>query len=266
MKYLHINHQASIKLVILIITAVIVPFIALPVSAQQPTDNSVMMQKLLEFHTKLAKQGNPESIAKLGTMYENGEGVHKDRNKAIKLYRLAADKGYRPAQQLLANILANKSNVSKRAYAPEILKVPTPKINTATDDAKQQKQIELQIKLEREKAAAAREELERLRQARIKEQEKQQHLLNEVEKVQQAQEELARERARAEAARRELEQLRKQQEEHLREQQELAKKQQQEKLKEEQEIQKQQSDTADNSTFSSDPCNTPAARFMSTCN
>jgi hypothetical protein len=270
MTYPRINRQSSIKLILLLVTGLCLLVFSISGIAEQTADddNNVMIKKLLEFHTKLAKQGNPESIAQLGIMYENGEGVPKDRNKAIKLYQLAVDKGYEPAQQLLANILDNKPNNSKGTSTLNTLRVPTPKKNTAKNNSDARKQEELRLKLEREKAAAeaARLELEQYRQEQIREQEKQQRLLNDVEEIQKAQEELARERAKAEAARRELEQLRKAQEEELRKQRELAKKRQEEKSKAQQEAQKEQSDTSENTTFSSDPCKTPAAKFMSSCN
>ena len=270
MKYRHIVNQLSVKLSgVLLVTGVVLTLFTVSVCTaadRDQTDNS-MIKKLLEFHTKMAKQGNLESIVKLGTMYERGEGVNKDRNKAIKLYKLAADQGYKPAQEMLANILSDKPNTSKRTYTIDTIRVPTQKNNSANREEETLKEKELQLKMEREKAASAREELEKLRQSQLEEQEKQRHLLEEVERVKQAQEALAQERAKAEAARLELERLRKQQEEALRKQQELAKKLQQQSPPGQQAETKQESgDTAEKSTFSSDPCNTPAAKFMSTCN
>ena len=247
------------------------PIFLLPGFAAEPnSDENAMIQKLLEFHTKLARQGNLESIVKLGVMYEKGEGVAKDRNKAIELYKMAADRGYQPAQELLDNIMSNKSNVNEHTNVLDTIKVPTQR-NTTSNKLTEDQQEELRIKLEQEKtaAAAARAELERLRQEQLVEQEKQRHMLEEMEKVQKAQEELAQERAKAEAARLELEQLRKQQEQDLLKQQQLAKKQQldtKEEKDKQKDGQKEQTGDAEKTTFSSDPCNTPAARFMSTCN
>jgi TPR repeat protein len=284
MIYLRFNHHLLAKLSILVITGIVLSVFILPDSnaaEQDQIDNTIlientMMKKLFELHTKLAKQGNLESIVKLGAMYEKGEGVAKDRNKAIILYKQAADKGYKPAKQLLANILSNKPNDNKRTnIIKSIKKVPARKNNAAKQKAETQRQKELQRKLERERAAAAaaRAELERLRQQKLEEQEKQQHLQAEVEKIEQAKEALAQERAKAEEARLELERVRKQHEEQLRKQQEqlkkqqeLAKKQQEQNLKEQGGKQAVQDQPEADTTFSSDPCNTPAAKFMSTCN
>lgn len=231
------------------------------------TDDS-MMKKLLEFHTKMAKQGNLESIVKLGTMYERGEGVSKDRNKAIKLYKLAADQGYKPAQEMLANILSNKPNTSKRTYTIDTIRVPIQKNNNSDREEEALKEKEIQLQLERERTQSAREELEKLRQSQQEELEKQRHLQDEVERVRKAQEALAQERAKAEAARLELERLRKMQEETLRKQQARTDQTSKQKTTEQQvDAKKEPSESTDEkTTFSSDPCNTPAARFMSTCN
>lgn len=284
MKYLRFNHLLLDKLPILAITVMALSVFILPVSnaaEQDDIDNvmlieNTMMKKLFELHTKLAKQGNVESIVKLGAMYEKGEGVAKDRNKAIILYKQAADKGYKPAKELLANLLSNKPNDNKRAkIIKAIKKVPARQNNNTGKETAAQKQKELQRKLERERAtaAAARAELERLRRQKLEEQKKQQRLQTEVEKVEQAKEALAKERAKAEEARLELERLRKEHEEQLRKQQEelkrqqeLAKKQQEQNRKEQTEKQKTPDNPEQDTTFSSDPCNTPAAKFMSTCN
>jgi TPR repeat protein len=271
MKYLHLNNQLSVRptvrLMGLAIAGVVLSVLAMTIASaadRGQTDNS-MLRKLVEFHTKMAKQGNLESIVKLGSMYERGEGVSKDRNKAIKLYKLAADQGYKPAQEMLANILANRPN-NKRTYTIDTIRVPVQKHKRKTQ-AELQKQRELKLKLEHQKAAnaAAHDELERLRQSQLEEQEKQRHLLDEVEKMQKAQQALAQERAKAEAARRELEKLRKMQEQALQKQKELAD-QQQNQPQQPQEQTQQKQETKKKSTFSSDPCKTPAAKFMSTCN
>jgi TPR repeat protein len=270
MKYVQIHNQRLIKLATFIVAGVVMSISALSVcdAADQDQTDSTMIRKLLEFHTKLAKQGNLESIVKLGTMYEKGEGVTKDRNKAIKLYKLAADQGYKPAQKMLANILANKPNVSKRTYTMDTIRVPRQRTRPPEKDADALREKEYLLRMEREKAAAAREELDKLRQSQLEEQEKQRHLQQEVERVRKAQEALAQERAKAEAARRELEQLRKQQEDALRKQQELTQKQLPAKPAQPQQPQKQeaQKKKTEEPSFSSDPCKTPAAKFMSTCN
>ncbi|MGD8570734.1 MAG: hypothetical protein PVJ39_21790 [Gammaproteobacteria bacterium] len=234
-----------------------------------------MLQKLYELHLKLAQQGNLESITRLGMMYERGEGVDKNRDKAIELYRTAADKGYKPAIKLLANITSNKPN-DELTRSLDDLRVPTLKRQIADDNDKIRKQRKLEEKLRREQAEAerARRELERLRQSKQEEQEKQRKLLEEIQNVKQVQEQLAREREKAEAARREMEQLRKKQEEELQRQQAQreALERQRELAQQNQSEQKpaaektQDKEDKPEKTFSSDPCKTPAAKFMSTCN
>lgn len=234
-----------------------------------------MLQKLYELHLKLAQQGNLESITRLGMMYERGEGVKKNRNKAIELYRTAANKGYEPAKKLLANITSNKPN-KDLTKAIDDLRVPTLKKKIADDNEKIRKQRQLEEKLRREQAEAerARRELERLRQSKQEEEEKQRKMLEQIENVKKVQEQLAREREKAEAARREMEQLRKKQEEELKRQQA-----QREALEKQRELARQNQSQPDSveqdspvkedkpeKTFSSDPCKTPAAKFMSTCN
>ena len=235
-----------------------------------------MMQKLFEFHSKLAKQGNLESVTRLGVMYERGEGVEKNRKKAIELYQFAVNGGYKPAQEMLSNILANKSNTTKASNALDNIRVPTPKNLSASDAAEAERQKELQQQLEQEQAAAAaaREELEKVLQAKQDEELKQQKLQQEMLSVKQAQEQLALERAKAEAIRREMEKLRKQREQELEDQKLLATKSQEQAVVEEQSPEAATAPagssapekTSDKPTFSSDPCKTPAARFMSTCN
>jgi TPR repeat protein len=248
---------------------------AINVFAADSKIDDPMLQRLYELHLKLAQQGNLESITRLGMMYERGEGVDKSREKAIELYRTAANKGYKPAIKLLANI-TSKNPDEELTKALDELRVPTLKKQIADDKEKIRKQKKLEEKLRREQAEAerARRELERLRQSKQEEEEKQRKMLEEIQKVKQVQEQLAREREKAEAARREMEQLRKKQEEELKRQQaqrealerqrELAQQGQSEQSPAEEKTQDKE-DKPDK-TFSSDPCKTPAAKFMSTCN
>ncbi len=47
-------------------------------------------QEALRLYLKSAEGGDPESQALLGDMYENGRIVSKDMNEAIKWYKLSA--------------------------------------------------------------------------------------------------------------------------------------------------------------------------------
>ena len=246
------------------------------VAAADFTNDDVMMRKLFEFHSKLARQGNLESITRLGVMYERGEGVEKDRRKATELYQTAAEQGYKPAQELLDNITSNKSNTKTQFDALDNIRVPQLKKEITTNKAAIVKQKELERKLQQEQAGAeaARQELDKLRQSKQEEEEKQQKLLEEIQNVKKAQEQLALERAKAEATRLEMERLRKKQEEELKKQELQKQALQQQKVQAESQLQQQskqaqpqpEKDKAADAKFSSNPCNTPAARFMSTCN
>lgn len=235
------------------------------IAAEEISGDEVMLHKLFEFHSKLASQGNLESVVKLGAMYERGEGVAQDRKRAIELYRYAADRGNEAAMELLANIKSNNSNSAGNNAIN--IKVPIPKDERTRDNdneaIQKQKELENNLQLEKAAAEAARIELENMRRAQQEEQEKQQKLQAELAKIQQVQEQLARERDKAEAARREMELLRKKQEEELQKQKEMALKQQ-EQTAQAQEEKEQKAE--EQKKFSSNPCNTPAAKFMSTCN
>lgn len=61
----------------------------------------------------LAVQGNPEAQAKLGLMYELGQGVNKDFVEAFKWYRLAAEQGIVWAQTNLGFAYINERGTKK---------------------------------------------------------------------------------------------------------------------------------------------------------
>ncbi len=234
------------------------------VAAEPPVDDDGMMQRLFKLHTKLAKGGNLESVVRLGVMYERGEGVIKNREKARELYKYAADMGNKAAIELLSNFDSKKPDGTlERENAGINVPVPKSRFNEETAAADKQRELESRLKKEKEAATAARLELEDLRQSQQKEKEKQLKLKQEIEQIQQAQEQLARERAKAEEARIQLELASKKHFEELQKQTELSNQQQELAKKGPQED--PQTTTA-NKKFSSNPCNTPAAKFMSTCN
>jgi TPR repeat protein len=55
----------------------------------------------LTFYRKAALQGHANAQNNLGAMYENGEGVPKSREEALKWYKLAAGQGNEWAQRNL---------------------------------------------------------------------------------------------------------------------------------------------------------------------
>ena len=56
----------------------------------------------------LALQGQPKAQTNLGNMYRNGQGVPKDKKKAVNWYTLAADQEFARAKFLLKTLLFSK--------------------------------------------------------------------------------------------------------------------------------------------------------------
>jgi len=276
MKHSHVTIPFFNRFCLLLLAGMTLCASSFPLVAADFTNDDTMMHKLFEFHSKLAKQGNLESITRLGIMYERGEGVKKDRKKAKELYQYAADKGYKPAKELLANINSGHPKAVTQFNATDTIRVPQARRGISPSNGVINRQKELESRLEKEQAAAeaAREELDRLRQSKQEQEQKQQKLLDEIQSVKDAQEQLALERAKAEATRREMEEIRKKQEDELRKQELQTQQLREQKeraerlLKETQKKTQEQAEknSADDTKFSSNPCNTPAARFMSTCN
>jgi TPR repeat protein len=67
--------------------------------------------KASEMLDKLAQAGNAQAQQALGVMYENGQGVNKDENLALNLYRQAAANNNESAQYLLGTLLESKSGL-----------------------------------------------------------------------------------------------------------------------------------------------------------
>ncbi len=55
---------------------------------------------------KQAEKGDAEAQFNLGLLYDRGREVPKDKSEALRWYRLAADKGFAPAQHSLGKLLA----------------------------------------------------------------------------------------------------------------------------------------------------------------
>ncbi len=60
-----------------------------------------------------AKQGDPLALFEIGARYTDGRGVPGDFAEAAKWYRLAADRGFAPAQYRLANLLEKGAGVPR---------------------------------------------------------------------------------------------------------------------------------------------------------
>ncbi|MFN7010382.1 MAG: peptidoglycan-binding protein [Allorhizobium sp.] len=68
-----------------------------------------------------AKQGDPLALFEIGARYTDGRGVAGDFAEAAKWYRLAADKGFAPAQYRLANLLEKGTGVPRDIAAAKAL-------------------------------------------------------------------------------------------------------------------------------------------------
>ncbi|QLH36693.1 MAG: sel1 repeat family protein [Parachlamydiaceae bacterium] len=58
----------------------------------------------MEYYLLSANQGDSGAQFYLGSLYERGEGVSQDLNKAIEYYKLSAALGYEEAQERLKNL------------------------------------------------------------------------------------------------------------------------------------------------------------------
>ena len=81
---------------------------ALSVSAPVRADNS---SSEIERMTKSANGGNAEAQYNLGVMYDNGQGVPQDYERAAKWYQKAADQGLAHAQTNLGLLYDNGRDV-----------------------------------------------------------------------------------------------------------------------------------------------------------
>ena len=69
--------------------------------------------KALKYLTKAAELGDAEAQFQLGYMYREGEGVEKDKEKAVYHYEKAAIGGHPTARSALACIQANNGNIER---------------------------------------------------------------------------------------------------------------------------------------------------------
>jgi uncharacterized protein len=61
-------------------------------------DNS----KAFEWYQRAGEGGFPYAYHRLGELYTNGKGIKKDEIEAVKCYEKAAEQGYSPSQEILA--------------------------------------------------------------------------------------------------------------------------------------------------------------------
>jgi uncharacterized RDD family membrane protein YckC/energy-coupling factor transporter ATP-binding protein EcfA2 len=71
------------------------------------------LQKAVELYQKSADQGDARAQRQLGSLYERGDGVRRDLQKAVELYQKSADQGDAVAQCRLAKLFENGEGVPK---------------------------------------------------------------------------------------------------------------------------------------------------------
>jgi len=77
--------------------------LSLLISVMSYADNDPMVS-LFKFQSQMAAQGNVEAIMKLGEMYEQGQGTRRDLNRAIEMYRKAQAQGHADAGKAIRRI------------------------------------------------------------------------------------------------------------------------------------------------------------------
>ena len=70
-------------------------------------------QEAVKWYRLAAEQGDEEAQNSLGLMYKNGMGVSQDYHEAARWYRLAAEQGYAIAQNNLAQMYEKGTGVPK---------------------------------------------------------------------------------------------------------------------------------------------------------
>jgi len=228
------------------------------------------MVSLFMFQSQMAEQGNVEAIMKLGEMYEEGQGTRLDLDKALEKYREANSKGHKGAEKSIIRV------EEKKKMGLKALQEKAAREQAAIEKADREKAEK--IKAEQEKAAREKAEQEKLA--------KEKAAREQAEKEKAISEKIAKEKAIKE-------QLEKDREDKIRTEKikaarELAAKEraaikktmiekaEREKLAREKSVQDDTTSQKEKTTstndkkdskdgFSSNPCNTPAARLMSTC-
>ena len=236
-----------------------------------------ILSQLFKTEEQLAESGNAAAMYILGTMYEEGTGVEQSDEHALAWYRKAAAHGNREAEAKLFNV-----NI-KRGTTP----ATKGESNNKTTLYERARANELELKLARERQAAekARQEAEQLKAATaaqvrsIEEQRARERAeadkVKEVaerarrlaEKTNLLEEQLKREKAEAEKSRAEAEKARLEAENARLLGERLARDRNPEPfpLTSSEPVDAPSDTTATSSEFKANPCDTPAARFMSTC-
>ena len=228
------------------------------------------MASLFRFQSQMAEQGNVEAIMKLGGMYEEGQGTRLDLDKALEMYRDADSKGFKGAKKAInrvekkkkISLMAIKKNAERKKAAREkAVRDKAAKEQAARDKVEKEKLLKEKAAKEqaaREKAAkdlaaktkaanekAMREQAEKKRDEKIR-----------AAKIKSAREKAAKERA---AIRKTMK------DKAERDRLVRDKAAQKDALSKEEKITPKNGEKNSKEGFSSNPCNSPAARLMSSC-
>ncbi len=213
------------------------------------------MVSLFRFQSQMANSGNVEAMMKLGAMYEEGVGTKQDLDKALKIYRQAQARGAKEAAASIKRVAKEK-------------KYGLVSVNRALEQ-RAARQKAAQEKAIREKSAREREKAAREKVAHDKAMKKK------VARIKAAREKAARDNAIREKAARDnaiREKVAREKAAHdnaVREQaaQEQAAREEaaSERAAQEEAARKKAAAKKAEEGFTTDPCDTPAARFMSNC-
>lgn len=234
-----------------------------------------ILSQLFKTEAELAEQGNAAAMYIVGTMYEEGTGIDQSDENATKWYKKAAALGNREAEAKLLNV--NMKRNTAPVKGDTVSKTPQRAITRSN---------ELESKLARERLAAekARQEAEQLKA--------------DAERLRLLEDQLVRDRAEADKAKEASEKSRRLAdktsllEEQLKREKAEADKARAEADKARLEAENARllgerlardrgpapnsqnagdaaaapaDNTANSTEFKANPCDTPAARFMSTC-
>jgi len=61
----------------------------------------------LKLYKQLADEENPDAMTSLGFMYQNGQGVEQNNEKALELCRQAAYGGHQKAKEIIKKLQEN---------------------------------------------------------------------------------------------------------------------------------------------------------------
>lgn len=107
-----LRYRSPRRLVLLLVT----PLLLCGAFAAAASDS---LQSLFNFQTRMAAQGNPEAMIKLGEMYEEGFGVEKSVENARLWYQRALDNGHPDAQAHLHQLQGKEEQAAKGLAAKE---------------------------------------------------------------------------------------------------------------------------------------------------